>query len=87
MGPNEKQKLKSKNFAGPLYPHSIKQLQRTTQTFLGQHCLSISSVKLRIIFGKFGRSALGERKRRHKKIVCPVNNAIGDRRSLQYAKS
>ncbi len=30
--------MKSKNFTETLYLHSIKQLQRTTQTFLGQHC-------------------------------------------------
>jgi hypothetical protein len=30
-------KLKSKKFSGTLYLHAIKQLQRTTETFLGQH--------------------------------------------------
>jgi len=29
--------LKSKNFTATLYLHSIKQLQWTTQTFVGQH--------------------------------------------------
>jgi hypothetical protein len=42
MGPKEKQKLKSKNFTGTLYLNLIKQLQRTTQTFLGQHCIGIA---------------------------------------------
>ena len=37
MGPNEKQKIEmGENFTGTLYLHSIKQLKRTTQTFLGR---------------------------------------------------
>jgi hypothetical protein len=37
MGPKEKQKIEIENLIGTLYLNSIKQLQRTTQTFLGQH--------------------------------------------------
>jgi len=37
MRPNEKQKIEIEKLHRDLYLHSIKQLQWTTQTFVGQH--------------------------------------------------